>query len=80
MSDMKRRERCAGQEQQLWECLVVKVWFQFKELKDIKYGWDIKGGETVSRRGYQGEILQSSGNHSEEPRFCPEDPRGWRGA
>lgn len=52
MSDTKRRERCAGQEQQLWECLVVKVWFQFKELKDIKYGWDIKDGETVSRRGY----------------------------
>lgn len=24
MNDTKRRERCAGQEQQLWECLVVK--------------------------------------------------------
>lgn len=50
MSNRKRRERCAGQEEQLWECLVVKVWFQFRELKDIKYGWDIN--ETVNQRGY----------------------------
>lgn len=37
ISNMKRRKRYARQEEKLWAGLVVKVWFQFEELKNIRY-------------------------------------------
>lgn len=47
-----KRERYARQEGQLWAGLVVNVWFQFEELKDIKSDWAMENGTSVSPKGY----------------------------
>ena len=47
-----KREKYARQEGQLWAGLVVNVWFQFEELKDIKYDWAMENGTSISPKGY----------------------------
>lgn len=53
----------------------MELWFQFKEPKDIKCGWDIKDSE----RELLGKDLQGSGSYSEELKLRPEDTgEPWR--